>query len=176
MLRDLYAPKWHIHWVLVICFIECWSCAPLSQPFKCLLHAHLESCGKVGFIQSWYTTQVSQGHTNWAKHLLCKCSWSRKSSEAHQRLYLRELISTCVHLPSALRLCYEEDMLAWAYPPSAQYSKPYCSPQYGHLTYWLCSIDKDCLCSLCSSRSAWLFLTQAINLPWKTESFTQQSL
>ena len=33
-LVDLYAPKWHIHWVLVICFIECWSCAPLSQPFK----------------------------------------------------------------------------------------------------------------------------------------------
>ena len=33
-LTDLYAPKWLIHWVLVICFIECWSCAPLSQPFK----------------------------------------------------------------------------------------------------------------------------------------------
>ena len=30
----LYAPKWHIHWVLVRCFIDCWSCAPLSQPFK----------------------------------------------------------------------------------------------------------------------------------------------
>ena len=33
-LTALYAQKWHIHWVLVICFNECWSCAPLSQPFK----------------------------------------------------------------------------------------------------------------------------------------------
>ena len=33
-LTYLYAPKWHIHWVCVTCFIECWSCAPLSQPFN----------------------------------------------------------------------------------------------------------------------------------------------
>ena len=34
-LSSLYAPKSEsIYWVLAICFIECWSCAPLSQPFK----------------------------------------------------------------------------------------------------------------------------------------------
>ena len=109
-LMELYAPKWHIHWVLVIRFIECWSCAPLSQPFKCLLHAHLESCCKVGLIQSRYTTQVPQWHTNWAKDLPCRCKVSCSRSEAHQKLYLRELISTLC-LPSALRLCYEAILL-----------------------------------------------------------------
>ena len=38
-LIELYAPKWHIHWVLVICFIECWnSCEPSLLFYLVLVH------------------------------------------------------------------------------------------------------------------------------------------
>ena len=120
-------PKWHIYWVLVICVIECWSCAPLSQPFKFFSAERLDGYNPVTnfsadqavlpvcpwiralelivgpmFIECWWCAPLSQPFKRSAFFLgfYVRTNWA----EPYQLRYLRW--STCKHCMSSLLLLW----------------------------------------------------------------------